>query len=165
MGYLFLPDSLRVDPVPETGCWLEVNKERRRLVTSLFRLELDPQSPLTPRSGGSESLSDRDPRFELRAGVWWCTLARSYVPETNLVKGIVRLKSVEPVYLVVSDGRLRLAASKADAYCALGAAGALQALGLEDAAISLLGGDFDHASVQVIAHRERSAALEPNPKP
>lgn len=44
--------------------------------------------------------------------------------------------------------------NRAEAYCALGAVERLLALGLGDAAICLSAGDFDLASVQLIAHRD-----------
>jgi hypothetical protein len=143
VGYLFLAIEKRIDEIPGRGCWVEVVKQTRRLVTGLFRLELDLASPLTPRSAGSERLprGQQDARLELRPGVWWCAV----------------VGSPEPVYLLVAGTTLRIAPSKAAAYCALGAVDRLNELGLGDAAVALAGGDFDHASVQVIAHRQREA--------
>ena len=141
MGSLFLPAERRVDPLADSGCWIQVILKRQQLVSNLFRLELDLMSPLTPRSQRGEVLPrhGEDVRVELSAGVWWCNI----------------VGTPEPAYLLVRDGRLELARSKAAAYRALGAVERLSALGLEDAAIALEADDFDHASVQVIAQRQQ----------
>lgn len=124
------------------GNFVEVNRGGQRVFSGLYRLDLDRESPLTPRTSVSLRLPGpgKDDLVELKlGGVWWCQ----------------RLSSPEPVYLVVDDSSMRVAKHKAHAYCALGAVECLRELGLEDAAISLTTGDFDHASVQVIQERER----------
>lgn len=58
------------------------------------------------------------------------------------------------LFLVVRADTLQIV-TKAQAYCALGAVQSLQDLGLEDAAVALSAGEFDLASVQVIAELGR----------
>jgi hypothetical protein len=140
VGYQFDPEREGVAEVLASGCHVVVRKQDRQVVRALVQLVLDLDSPLTPRSLGGERIEREGPEasIELKPGVWWC-------------EGLGRN---EPFYLRVEYGRMRVV-SKAQAYCELGAVGRLIDMGLEDAAIALQGGDFDHASVQVIAERER----------
>lgn len=115
-----------------------------QLIGHLCKLELDPASPLTPRTAQMEPLRARRnqaevPQRELSDGVWWCTVA-----------------ATRQEHFFTVNGRALALVPKVQAYVALGAVQALEALGLGDAAIALAAGDFDHASVQVIAHRDQA---------
>lgn len=148
-----------VEATTEPGNRVEVHRGGEQLVYGLYLLDLDLDSPLTPRTSLSlklpkASTSDfvgltpahqlpRPPSPKSDCLVWWCQLMRRS----------------DPVYLLVRPTSLTVAKSKAEAYCALGAVEVLRELGLEDAAISLATGDFDHASVQMIQERERRRKL------
>jgi hypothetical protein len=136
--------KLIVNPYDRPGCWIEVARASDRPVSSLCKLELDRLSPLTPRTNGFEQLRPKnnppDLVLKIEDGVWWCSVQGH--PEQ---------------YLVVKGDTL-LIVTKAQAYCGIGAVELLQDMGLEDAAIALSAGQFDLASVQVIAERERRAA-------
>ncbi|MBS1150055.1 MAG: hypothetical protein H6Q89_1753 [Myxococcaceae bacterium] len=145
MGQIFqvVEGKPAVGPTERPGCWVEVLGDPKKAIRRLCKLELDPASPLTPRTQQMERLPDpkgqATARFEIGDGVWWCNDSR-YVEH----------------FLVVREDELRIA-SKAQAYCELGAVQALQQLDLGDAAVALAAGEFDLASVQVIAERERRA--------
>lgn len=111
---------------------------------SLCRLELDDASPLTPRTSKMEDLRNRStPERAVGDGVWWSRIET----DGSFLSG-------EDLYFTVAGDALQVV-TKAQAYCALGAVERLHAMGLGDAAVSLQAGDFDHASVQVIAERDR----------
>lgn len=132
-----------VEKTQRAGSWIEVLHGDVQHFGHLCRLELDPASPLTPRTAQMEPLRARRgkpevPERALTDGVWWCTAGQERVEHFFTVAGAV-------IALV----------TKVQAYLALGAVARLHEMGLGDAAVSLEAGDFDHASVQVIAERDR----------
>lgn len=134
-----------VDSDPRADCFAGSDG-----IASLCRLVLDPLSPLTPRTHGMERV--KPPEHRLGDGVWWARI--NIEPQHRKMPFGGNTLSGEDLYFVVAGATLRIV-NKAEAYVALGAVEALHAMGLGDAAVSLSAGDFDHASVQVIAERER----------
>ena len=140
MGQLVRPTGtgLVLEAMEEPGCQLLYSAEGARLVVDCCLLALDEASPLSPRAAQYVRPGRGKDRVRLDPGVW----------------GVRRQPGTPEEYLHVEALSVRVV-SKAEAYCALGALEVLQALGLEDAAVSLKAGDFDLASVQVLEELAR----------
>ena len=140
MGQLVRPTSagLVVEAADGPDCELLCADGEARLVVDVCILALDEASPLTPRAGPVRRPDRGKERVRLEPGVWW-----------------VRRKRVVPEEYLCVEPRSARVVSRAEAYCLLGALEVLQALGLEDAAVSLRAGDFDLASVQVLEELAR----------
>jgi hypothetical protein len=99
--------------------------------SSVHRLQLDPTTPLYPVSAGRLDPKSKKP----------------------VAPGVYEVGSWERRWLIVEPDAVR-AVTEAEMVIALGAVGALEALGLGDAAISLITGDLTNARYQWLRHRE-----------
>jgi hypothetical protein len=129
-----------VQPRTRRGAAVEVVRAGSRRLSYLCRLELSLPTPLSEYTRGFTPLAA--PSQELDA-------------EVTLPAGVWGLSAGRPAYLLVGLRAEVSVLTRAQAFCALGAVAALQALGLEDAAVALASGDYDLAMVQWLMERER----------
>lgn len=129
------------------GAAVEVFRGGLRTLSYLCRLELSPLTPLSEYTPGFEELTPC--ALAARTGRRRRTDAAA-PPETELQlqAGVWALGTRRPSYLAVGLEAEVSVVSRPRAFCLLGAVPALQALGLDDAAVSLAAGSYDFAALQ-----------------
>ena len=123
-----------------------LNAQGEPLFNAVHLMGLHDTAPLMPFApSGHERVwpggRGFEPTLTLPPGVWACTSLKR-----------------RSHFLVATVDDVR-EVTRAQAFCALGAVEALQALDLHDAAVSLLSGDYDNAATQWIADRDRRRGL------